>query len=124
MRLFFVILFFPIWILIIFITFLLVYLEDGKSPFFLQERIGENGNNFHAIKFRTMVPNAEKVLEEALEKDENLRQEWNNHFKLKKDQNLHAALASFLSAKVMNAKPRASSSPYPMPCGRPSTFHG
>tara|TARA_B100000927_G_scaffold35203_1_gene25285 strand:+ start:30 stop:461 length:432 start_codon:yes stop_codon:yes gene_type:complete len=32
-----------------------------------------------------MVPNAEKVLEEALEKDENLRNEWNNHFKLKKD---------------------------------------
>ena len=82
---FFVILFFPIWILIIFITFLLVYLEDGKNPFFLQERIGENGNNFHAIKFRTMVPNAEKVLEEALKNDENLRNEWNNHFKLKKD---------------------------------------
>ena len=42
--------------------------RDGKNPFFLQERIGENGNNFHAIKFRTMVPNAEKVLEEALKK--------------------------------------------------------
>jgi lipopolysaccharide/colanic/teichoic acid biosynthesis glycosyltransferase len=32
-----------------------------------------------------MVPNAERVLEESLKKDESLRAEWEKNFKLKKD---------------------------------------
>ena len=82
---FFVILFSPIWILIIFLIFLLILFEDGKNPFFLQKRVGEKGTSFNTVKFRTMVPNAEDVLKKALESDKNLRDEWNEYFKLRKD---------------------------------------
>ena len=64
---------------------LLIILEDGKNPLFLQERIGEDGKIFKTIKFRTMVPDAEKKLKLAFEKNEDLLKEWNKYYKLKKD---------------------------------------
>ncbi len=42
----------------------------GASPIYVQERIGKNGRKFSLYKFRTMVPNAEKMLDELLEKNE------------------------------------------------------
>jgi len=41
---------FPIWSLIV----LLVWLEGGRSIFYVQERVGRNSVLFKAIKFRTM----------------------------------------------------------------------
>lgn len=43
-------LFFPVFLLISAINFLLYF----KNPFFVQERIGKNGKGFFIIKFRTM----------------------------------------------------------------------
>lgn len=40
---------------------LLVLIDDGWPVFFLQKRIGENGQPFTMIKFRTMVRDAEKM---------------------------------------------------------------
>jgi lipopolysaccharide/colanic/teichoic acid biosynthesis glycosyltransferase len=39
-----------------------VKLEDGGSVFFGQERVGEGGRVFRALKFRSMIPNAEAVV--------------------------------------------------------------
>lgn len=64
---------------------ILIWLESRASPFFLQERIGENGGTFRTWKFRTMIPNAETVLRERLAEDENLRREWEANYKLKND---------------------------------------
>jgi Undecaprenyl-phosphate galactose phosphotransferase WbaP len=50
-----------------------------------QERIGRHGRRFRAWKFRTMVPNADQVLKELLEKDPALRAEWEADHKLKND---------------------------------------
>ena len=36
-----------------------VKLEDGGPMFFGQDRIGEGGRTFRALKFRSMIPNAE-----------------------------------------------------------------
>ncbi len=44
---------------------------DSKGPvFFLQERVGLRGRRFKLIKFRTMITNAEKLLDQLKEKNE------------------------------------------------------
>jgi len=59
--------------------------KDGGSAFFGHTRIGQNGKKFSCYKFRSMVPNADKVLKELLERDPVARAEWENDFKLKDD---------------------------------------
>jgi len=55
----------------------------SKGPvFFFQERVGKNGQVFKFIKFRSMVQNAEKILEEL--KDQNDHKD-SYTFKMKKD---------------------------------------
>ncbi|OUQ39665.1 sugar transferase [Faecalibacterium sp. An121] len=46
---------------------LAVWLDSpGGSPFFVQQRVGQNGRLFRLYKFRTMVPDAEARLEQVL----------------------------------------------------------
>jgi exopolysaccharide biosynthesis polyprenyl glycosylphosphotransferase len=52
-----VLLTFPIMILI----YLVIWIFDGKPVFFLQKRVGENGQIFDIYKFRTMVKNADQI---------------------------------------------------------------
>lgn len=50
---------------------LVIYIDSpGASPFFVQERIGLNGKPFRFIKFRSMVPDAEKKLHALLDRNE------------------------------------------------------
>jgi len=46
--------------LILLISLLIKLTSDG-DVFFLQKRIGKNGKVFKIIKFRTMIPNAERI---------------------------------------------------------------
>jgi lipopolysaccharide/colanic/teichoic acid biosynthesis glycosyltransferase len=75
----------PLWAPLMLLLYLLIWLEDRKNPMFLQPRVGRGGGTFRTAKFRTMVPNAEQVLQKALKKDPALRVEWEAHFKLRKD---------------------------------------
>lgn len=63
----------------------LLVAKDGSSAFFGHTRIGQNGKKFKCYKFRSMVPNADKVLKELLAKDPVARAEWEQDFKLKND---------------------------------------
>ena len=58
--------------------------EDGPL-FYSQERIGKNGVHFKMYKFRSMIVNAEQVLNELLAEDEELRKEWEENRKLQND---------------------------------------
>lgn len=59
---------------------------SGKGPvFYGSARIGRGGQVFKAWKFRTMVLNADKLLERHLEADPELREEWRKDRKLKHD---------------------------------------
>ena len=58
---------------------------DGHSPFYTQERVGRDGRRFRIVKIRTMVHNADALLQEHLAKDTVLRAEWEATQKLKRD---------------------------------------
>lgn len=53
--------------------------------FYTQIRVGENGENFNMVKFRTMQVNADEVLEEYLKNDSALKREWDKYQKLEND---------------------------------------
>ena len=52
------------------VSLIIVIDSPGASPICVQERIGKNGRKFKFYKFRSMVPNAEQMLESLLEKNE------------------------------------------------------
>ena len=72
---------FPIFIIIA----LLIKLSSRGPIFFLQERIGKNKKSFNCIKFRTMHPEAEDILENIMTNNEELRKEFEETHKLKND---------------------------------------
>lgn len=59
--------------------------REGGSPFYTQKRLGQNGKEFSILKLRTMVRDADKVLEAYLASDPELRQEWDALQKLRHD---------------------------------------
>lgn len=78
--------FFIVFSLPILIVIALMIKLSSKGPiFFSHERIGLNGKVFHCLKFRTMVKDGEKVLQELLNKDPKLKQEWLSSYKIKND---------------------------------------
>ena len=59
---------------------------DSPGPvFYSQRRIGQGGREFRAWKFRSMVGNAEEVLEQYLAENPDLRIEWERTHKLRHD---------------------------------------
>ena len=59
---------------------------DSPGPvLFAHERVGQDGRRFRALKFRTMVRNADAVLHDALTRNAALREEWEREHKLKND---------------------------------------
>lgn len=58
---------------------------DGKSPIYLQKRVGRNGRLFDMWKLRSMVSNADALLEEHLTANPAARIEWDRTQKLRND---------------------------------------
>lgn len=58
---------------------------DFNPVLFSQKRIGKNGKEFNFYKYRSMVPNADKILFEMLEKDPEMAKEYKENKKLKDD---------------------------------------
>ena len=63
----------------------LLVAADGSNPFYWNERVGRRGRNFRMLKLRTMVPDADKMLEDYLSRNAEARLEWNSTQKLKTD---------------------------------------
>lgn len=58
---------------------------DGSSPFYWNDRVGLGGRTFRMLKLRTMVPNADQMLEQYLSRNPEARLEWDSTQKLKAD---------------------------------------
>lgn len=58
---------------------------DGRSPFYVQNRIGRNGRVFRMYKLRSMVADADQVLEAYLANNPEARAEWDRNQKLRHD---------------------------------------
>jgi Undecaprenyl-phosphate galactose phosphotransferase WbaP len=70
---------------LVFVLALLVYLESRGPVFYEDRRMGRDGSMFSCVKFRTMVPGAEDLLWQMLKEDDELRAEYMEHHKLRKD---------------------------------------
>jgi Undecaprenyl-phosphate galactose phosphotransferase WbaP len=78
----------PIFLALTPLFLIIALLSRLSSPgpiFYGQKRVGRNGKEFMAWKFRTMVPDADRVLEEHLVASPELRAEWEVNRKLKFD---------------------------------------
>jgi Undecaprenyl-phosphate galactose phosphotransferase WbaP len=64
---------------------LFVFLETRGPVFYRDQRMGQNGNLFSCVKFCTMVPDAEALLQRMLEEDFGLREQYSKYHKLRDD---------------------------------------
>jgi undecaprenyl-phosphate galactose phosphotransferase len=78
---------------------------EGGRVLFSHQRIGKNGRIFKCYKFRSMVPNAELLLQNLLRDDSQLRSEWQKERKLKIDPRI-SRLGAFLRATSLDELPQ------------------
>ena len=79
--LFLVIALFPLLLLISF----LIWIDSPGPVFYKQKRLGLNHHLFEAIKFRTMVIDADEKLQELMKSDPQAQQEYQEHHKITND---------------------------------------
>ncbi len=72
---------FPIFVIIA----LLIKFSSRGPIFYYQKRIGKNKKYFKCIKFRTMHPEADDILQNLINNDKNLKREFEENHKLKDD---------------------------------------
>ncbi|WP_261309872.1 sugar transferase [Burkholderia stabilis] len=63
---------------------------DGGPCLYAHTRIGHRGQPFRCLKFRTMMPDADRQLKRLLDTDPHARAEWARDFKLKHDARITA----------------------------------
>ncbi|MHB8814696.1 MAG: sugar transferase [Steroidobacteraceae bacterium] len=79
--------------------------REGGSIIYKHRRIGRNGRAFECLKFRTMVPNADEVLRELLERDAAIKAEWVRDHKLRCDPRV-TRLGRFLRRTSLDELPQ------------------
>jgi len=84
--------------------FLLMH-RSGGSVLYKHRRVGRDGQMFECLKFRTMVPNADQVLRELLERDPALKAEWVRDHKLRHDPRI-TRIGQFLRRTSLDELPQ------------------
>jgi exopolysaccharide production protein ExoY len=79
--------------------------REGGSIIYKHRRIGRDGRAFECLKFRTMVPNADQVLRELLERDPAIKAEWVRDHKLRSDPRV-TRLGRFLRRTSLDELPQ------------------
>lgn len=79
--------------------------KTGATAIYGHSRIGQNGKMFKCLKFRSMRPDADKVLHEILESCPITRAEWAKNFKLKNDPRI-TPIGEFLRKTSLDELPQ------------------
>ncbi|WP_371810749.1 sugar transferase [Ruegeria sp. HKCCD4332] len=87
------------------LMFAILLLCQGVTPFYRQKRVGRNGKSFNLLKLRTMVHDAEAVLEKHLAENPEARAEWDLNQKLRDDPRI-TKLGPFLRKSSMDELPQ------------------
>jgi undecaprenyl-phosphate galactose phosphotransferase len=80
------------------------YLSSG-APLFKHRRVGKGGKFFNCIKFRTMVPDADRVLQNLLSTNREAKEEWLRDHKLRNDPRI-TRLGKFLRRTSLDELPQ------------------
>ncbi len=78
---------------------------DGGPVLYGHRRVGADRQSFRCWKFRSMVVDADKVLENVLRSDPDARQEWQRDFKLRSDPRI-TAIGRFLRTTSLDELPQ------------------
>jgi lipopolysaccharide/colanic/teichoic acid biosynthesis glycosyltransferase len=78
---------------------------SSGSIFYIQQRVGKDFKPFGCIKFRTMIPDADRVLAEMMAESEALREEFSQNFKLKEDPRI-TRIGKFLRVTSLDEFPQ------------------
>jgi exopolysaccharide production protein ExoY len=78
---------------------------EGQPALFMHRRIGRHGKVFKCLKFRTMVPDAERALRDLLQAHPALRDEWTENHKLRNDPRI-TAIGRFLRLTSFDELPQ------------------
>ena len=76
-----------------------------QKVLFRHQRVGRDGQLFYCLKFQTMVPNAEVVLQQLLDSDPAMRVEWERDHKLRDDPRV-TPLGHFLRSTSLDELPQ------------------
>ena len=76
------------------------------AAFYSQEREGYRGDKIRVWKLRTMYPNAERLLEQHLDRNPDKREHWKQFFKLKHDPRILPGIGSFLRKTSLDELPQ------------------
>ena len=94
----------PFTLPVILIAALALWIEGG-GPFYTQQRLGRGASAFSILKLRTMVRDADTVLEDTLASDPAMRAEWDALQKLKNDPRV-TRVGAFLRATSLDELPQ------------------
>lgn len=94
----------PIALPLIALCALALWIESG-APFYTQPRLGRGGKRFSILKLRTMVRDADAVLESYLAANPAMRREWDDMQKIKNDPRI-TRVGSFLRATSLDELPQ------------------
>ncbi len=92
--------------IMIFIVIAIKIKSPNAPVIFTQQRLGLNGRFFRVYKFRTMVPNAEYILEELLDKNPDIKEEYLKYRKLKFDPRVIPTIGNFLRKYSLDELPQ------------------
>mgnify|MGYP000954042929 CR=1 FL=1 len=96
----------PLLLPMIAVIAIAIRLETGNAAFFVQKRLGRNKSLFACIKFQTMFPNADAMLDDYFKKHPDRLEEWVKFKKIKGDDPRVTKIGKFLRATSLDELPQ------------------
>lgn len=90
----------------VFLLIAAMILWTGNRPSYRHTRVGRNGVAFGCLKFRTMVADGDRILQETLRADPAARREWEQHRKLSDDPRIIPGIGNLLRRSSLDELPQ------------------